>query len=72
MLHGKATGNNGDEVRFTNVDFISFVAYNTYGKPAIIAPGTEDFAPASERGKVTVLYVNPANLLALQATKDAE
>lgn len=56
---------------FENVDYISFVSNNTYGKPAIIAPGTDDFVSAEEQqgGNVTVLYVNPANIAALKATK---
>jgi hypothetical protein len=57
-------------VDFNEVDFISFVNHNTYGKPPIIAPGTDDFTPARERqGDVTVLYVNPNNITALRATK---
>lgn len=59
-------------ITFHDVDFISFVSNNTYGKPAIIAPGTEDFTSANDLGReVTVLYVNPANIAALEVTKDA-
>ncbi len=59
----------GNDLPFEDVDFMSFVSHDTYGKPAIIAPGTDGFAPAGERGKVRVLYVNPSNVIAVDATK---
>lgn len=62
----------GGYVRFEDVDYISFVSNSTYGKPPIIAPGTDDFTSAQELGReITVLYVNPANITALEVTKDA-
>ena len=73
MLRGTVYGADGSDTDFSEVDFISFVTDKTYGKPAIIAPGTDDFTAASELGRpVTVLYVNPGQIVALQATKDAE
>lgn len=65
-----------DDSLFDNIDFVSFVSSpggahpGTYGKPPIIAPGTDEFVAASQReGEVTVLFVNPANILAMQVTK---
>jgi hypothetical protein len=55
---------------FDHVDYISFVSNTTYGKPAIIAPGTDGFVNTPEGGVVKVLYVNPANIAALEATKE--
>lgn len=77
MLRGTIwPGDDAAEILFDGVDFISFVSSpggahpGTYGKPPIIAPGTEDFTAASARqGNVTVLYVNPANVTAMQVTK---
>ena len=71
-IHGTVSGVDGADVDFADVDFISFVSSDTYGKPAIIAPGTPDFAPASERGAVTVLYINPRNIVSCKATKESE
>jgi hypothetical protein len=46
------------------------VSFDTYGKPAIIAPGTDNFDAASDRGKpISVLYVNPGQMTALEVTK---
>ncbi len=60
----------GEDVDFEGVDFISFVSGGTFGKPAIIAPGTDGFVPASASDRpVTVLYVNPGLVPALKATK---
>lgn len=68
-LHGTVYGLQ-EEIDFAGVDFMSFVTEDTYGKPAIIAPGTDDFAPAHERGgPVTVLFVNPGNIEAAKVTK---
>lgn len=73
-LHGTVWPADGavEEVfDFDNVDFISFVAFDTFGKPAIIAPGTDNFTAARDRDSVTVLYVNPGNIAAMKATKIA-
>jgi hypothetical protein len=70
VLRGTVHGADGTDIPFADVDFISFVSDKTYGKPAIIAPGTDDFVQASERGPVTVLYVNPGLATAVLATKD--
>jgi hypothetical protein len=70
VLRGTVYGADGSDLPFADVDFISFVTAQTYGKPAILAPGTDDFVRATERDEaVTVLYVNPANITALEATK---
>jgi hypothetical protein len=62
----------GQSFDFEDVDFISLVSNNTYGKPPIIAPGTEDFTSAEALDRdVTVLYVNPANIAAVKVTKTA-
>lgn len=63
-----AEESSGQSFEFDDVDFISFVSNQTFGKPAIIAPGTDDFSPAGGE-EVTVLYVNPGNVAALLATK---
>jgi len=34
----------GDPVEFENVDYLSFINGETYGKPPIIAPGTENYS----------------------------
>jgi hypothetical protein len=74
VLHGTVWPSDGavdESFDFDGVDFISFVSNNTYGKPAIIAPGTDDFQSAGEHGVFAVLYVNPANIAALKATKQS-
>lgn len=63
-----ADGATDESFEFRNVDFISFVSNETFGKPAILAPGTDNFQSAAD-SSVTVLYVNPANIAALEATK---
>lgn len=69
-LYGTVYGADGSDTDFNGVDFVSFVTDKTYGKPAIIAPGTDDFQAASDLGRsVTVLYVNPGQVQALQVTK---
>lgn len=64
MIKGVVHGADGTDVPFKDVDFISFVSDKTYGKPALIAPG-EDHV----QGQIRVLYVNPSNMTALDATK---
>lgn len=54
-----------DAVAFKGVEFISFVNEKTYGKPPIIAPGTESYQPH----EADVLFINPANLGAMRVKK---
>lgn len=67
-----------DEISWPEADFLSFVSspggahQGTYGKPPILAPGTNEFVSARQQeGDVTVVYVNPANITAMKATKVA-
>lgn len=55
------TGEEG--IDFDNIDFISLVNHDTYGKPAIISD--EEHA----RQPVRVLYINPNNIAAVEVHK---
>lgn len=65
-LRVQVHGLDGEPLELENrvVDFVSFVNQDTFGKPAIIAPG-DDHA----RGEVTVLYVFPGGISALEVEK---
>lgn len=58
---------NGEEIEVDGqVDFISFVNHDTFGKPAIIAPGDDHV-----RGAKRVLYVNTGGIAALDVVNEA-
>lgn len=64
---GEALADHPDGLHFENVNFISLVAFNTYGIPAIISePATKD-----EGLPVRILYVNPANITAMEAVRES-
>lgn len=57
--------NDDTELTFKDVNFISFVVFNTYGIPAVIAD-----AKVKEEGlPVKVLYINPSNIAAVEAVR---
>ncbi len=56
-----------DLIAFEDVNYISFVAFNTYGIPAVI--GEEKYK--DEGLPLRVLYINPANVVAIDATRSA-
>lgn len=47
-----------------DADYISFVNHETYGRPAILAPG-----PDHVEGATDVLYVNLNSIVAVQASQ---
>jgi hypothetical protein len=56
-----------EPLHFENINFISYVAFNTYGIPAVI--GEEKYK--SEGLPLRVLYINPANVVAVEALRTA-
>ena len=54
-------------IEFSDVNYISFVSDETYGIPAIISE--EKYK--DEGLPLTVLYVFPANIVAMEATRTA-
>lgn len=54
-----------EPIQEDGVEFVSFVNSKTFGKPPIIAPGTEDY----QRDKADVLYINPENVAAVRVKK---
>lgn len=58
-------------IEVEDVDYVSFVSSpggthgGTYGKPPIIAPGTDNY----QEGEIVVLFLNPANIVAAEVTK---
>ena len=54
-----------DFIEFSDVENLSYVNHGTYGKPAIIAPGTPDY----QQGEVQVLYVNTGAVLAVEVER---
>lgn len=51
-----------DGIEFDNIDFISLVNHDTYGKPAIISDD-------EGRDAVRVVYINPNNISAVEVHK---
>lgn len=56
------------ELLFEDVDFVSFVNHDTFGKPAIIAPGPDHVS--RDDGPLSVLYVNTGGVCAVEVTRD--
>lgn len=62
-----------DGIPFTNVNYISFVSSpggavgGTYGIPAMLS----DSRVKGEGLPVKILYINPANIVAMEATRKA-
>lgn len=64
---GEAGAENPNGLEFKDVNYISLVVFNTYGIPAIISEQkTKD-----EGLPVRVLYVNPANIVAMEAVRES-
>lgn len=64
---GEALADHPEGLVFENVNYISLVAFNTFGIPAIISEQkTKD-----EGLPVTVLYINPGNITAYEAVRHA-
>lgn len=62
---GEALADHPAGLHFTDVNYVSLVAFNTYGIPAIISEQkTKD-----EGLPVRVLYINPANVTAFEAVR---
>lgn len=54
-----------EDIEFEGVDYLSFINGSTYGKPPIVAPGTENY----QTGPCRVLFVNPDKISAVQVDK---
>lgn len=52
-----------DRIEITDVDFISLVNHDTYGKPAIISDEEH------KNQDVRVVYINPNNIAAVEVHK---
>lgn len=58
----------GERLEFEHdtFDFISFVNHDTFGKPALIAPGDDHIG-----GQARVLYVNTGGVAAVEVDKSS-
>lgn len=54
-------------LEFENIDFLSIINNDTYGKPPIITG--EAGQPATARPGQRVLYINPATIAAVEVEK---
>lgn len=67
---------NPDPLEFADVNYVSFIVFNTYGPPPVIADKDQQMkenitAEIVEHGDVTVLYINPQNIVAAEVTRRA-
>jgi hypothetical protein len=62
---GEALAEHPDGLTFDNVHYISLIAFNTFGIPAVIS----EQARKSEGLPLRVLYINPANVTAVEAVR---
>ena len=65
-----------EPLKFDDVNYVSFIVFNTYGPPPVIADKDQQMkenitAEISEHGDVTVLYINPQNIVAAEVTRRA-
>lgn len=59
-----------ESLEFENIDFLSFINGETYGKPPLITGDEEgSTARAIAREGQIVLFVNPANVAAVEVHK---
>jgi hypothetical protein len=64
---GEALADNPDGLHFNDVNYISLIAFNTFGIPAVISEREK-----KEEGlPLKVLYINPANVAAIEAVRTA-
>jgi hypothetical protein len=61
-------GDSGGALEF-EVDYLSLINDGTFGKPPLLTKGEGQSRPVADAGE-TVLYVNPANVVALEATRE--
>lgn len=59
------TASDLEPIQEDGVEFVSFINDKTFGKPPIIAPGTDDY----QRDEADVLFINPANIAAIRVVK---
>jgi len=57
----------GDPLTFKDVNYVSLVAFDTWGIPAVISEAKYK----AEGLPLTVLYINPGNVSAVHATRTA-
>lgn len=64
-------------LEFEDVNYVSFVVFNTWGPPPVLAEQKDQSMKAAitaeieEHGDVTVLYLNPQNITAAEITRRA-
>ena len=67
MLNIDVLDLHGETHHFEGVDYLLFTNYDTYGKPQILAPGTDAY---DNDDQLVVLYVNPLASAAVRVEKD--
>lgn len=64
----KNAGSDSDGIEFPNVDKLSFVSIETYGKPPLLPGVAPDIGPPVGEGE-TVLYVATGGVAAVEVRK---
>ena len=57
----------GDIHKYEEIDYLLWTNYDTYGKPQLLAPGTD---PHDGSDQLVALYVNPLATAAVRVEKD--